>query len=149
MRVRGLLVAGMMAFAALFVGARAQADELRVAIDEAIPVRLAGPASGVAVGNPSVVGVSIQDERMIFITGRSYGSTNVVVVGDGGRLLFAGRVLVEAVEGEGAVMVTRGLATSRLTCSPMCRPDPDIGDDQTTYSQANNQIQSHASRAGR
>jgi hypothetical protein len=63
----------------------------------------------------------------LFVTGRSYGSTNLVVVGQGGRVLYSGRVVVTPDETD-VVMITRGVETARLECTPLCRPRPDIGD---------------------
>jgi hypothetical protein len=109
-------------------------------------VRLAAPAEGVAVGNPSIAGVSVQNDQLIFVTGRAYGSTNLVIVGANGRLLYSGRITVTPDEA-GAVMVTRGVETVRLECTPLCRPRPDIGDGaaSSTYQE---QASSRASAAG-
>lgn len=103
------------------------ARDIRVALDQAFPIRLAEPAEGVAVGNPSIAGVSVQNDSFLFVTGRAYGSTNLVVVGANGRVLYSGRVVVTPDETD-VVMVTRGNDTARLECTPLCRPRPDIGD---------------------
>jgi hypothetical protein len=42
-------------------------------------------------------------------------------------------------------MVTKGVATARFDCNPLCRRRPDISDDQTAFTQTNEQI---AARAG-
>jgi Flp pilus assembly secretin CpaC len=118
------------AVAALCVlAAPASARDVRVALDQAFPIRLSEPAEGVAVGNPSIAGVSVQNDRFLFVTGRAYGSTNLVVVGANGRVLYSGRVVVTPDETD-VVMVTRGVDTARLECTPLCRPRPDIGDGE-------------------
>jgi Flp pilus assembly secretin CpaC len=119
--------------------------ELRIALDQAFPVRLAEAAEGVAVGNPSIAGVSVQNDRFLFVTGRSYGSTNLVVVGANGRVLYSGRVVVAPDETD-VVMVTRGVDTARLECTPLCRPRPDIGDGEASQS-VNEQITSRPAAA--
>lgn len=108
----------------------ASAREIRVALDQAFPIRLAEPAEGVAIGNPAIAGVSVQDDRFLFVTGRSYGTTNLVVVGEGGRVLYSGRVNVVPDE-TGAVLVTRAGSTERLECTPLCRPGRDITSEET------------------
>lgn len=115
------------ALAALFFAGAAYAQDIRVALDAAAPVRLAAPAQGVAIGNPAIAGVTVQNERLLFVTGRAYGSTNLVVVAGDGRVIYSGRVTVTPDE-EGAVLVTRGLSTERLECTPTCRPRPDVGE---------------------
>jgi Flp pilus assembly secretin CpaC len=120
--LQGLAAAFVLGLAAV---SPAAAEEIRVAMDQAVPMRLSAPAEGVAIGNPSIASVTVQDDQLLFITGRSYGSTNLVVVGADARLLFAGRVTVTADE-TNAVMVTRGMETSRMQCTPICRPTTDI-----------------------
>ena len=103
----------------------AAAEDIRVSLDQAFPVRLLAPAQGVAVGNPAIAGVSVQNDRLIFVTGRSYGSTNLVITGSDNRVLYSGRITVSPDETD-VVMVTRGSSTDRLECTPLCRPRPDI-----------------------
>ncbi|HVV33835.1 MAG TPA: pilus assembly protein N-terminal domain-containing protein [Vitreimonas sp.] len=142
-RVRA--IAALAAAASLLGASIASAQDIRVALDQAFPVRLADAAQGVAIGNPSIAGVSVQNDHFLFVTGRSYGSTNLVVVGDNGRILYSGRVIVTPDE-TGAVIVTRGTEMARLECSPVCRPRPDIGDGAAAAA-VNDQITTHASTA--
>src|SRR5262245_49718768 len=130
----------VIAAACVFVASTpAFAREIRVALDQAFPIRLAEAAEGVAIGNPSIAGVSVQNDRFLFVTGRSYGSTNLVVVGANGRLLYSGRVTVTPDE-TNVVMVTRGASTARMECTPTCRPRPDIGDGSEAYQHVTEQI---------
>jgi len=134
------------AAAALFVfAAPASARDIRVALDQAFPIRLSEAAEGVAIGNPSIAGVTVQNDMFLFVTGRSYGSTNLVVVGDNGRVLYSGRVVVTPDETD-VVMVTRGTDTARLECTPLCRPRPDIGDGAASQA-VNEQITTRAAAA--
>ncbi|PZO52476.1 MAG: pilus assembly protein CpaC [Alphaproteobacteria bacterium] len=127
MRVSRLVVAAFAAASMFLAAGAAHARDIRVALDQAFPIRLSEPAEGVAIGNPTIAGVSVQNDRFLFVTGRSYGSTNLVVVGANGRVLYSGRVVVTSDETD-VVMVTRGVETGRLECTPLCRPRPDIGD---------------------
>lgn len=115
------LVAAVLVF---FVSAPAFARDIRVAPDQAFPIRLSEPAEGVAIGNPAIAAVTVQNDRFLFVTGRTYGSTNLVVVGEGGRVLYSGRVVVTPDETD-VVMVTRGVETARLECTPTCRSRPE------------------------
>lgn len=143
MRVLRPLVA---AAAALFMfAAPASARDVRVALDQAFPIRLSEPAEGVAIGNPAIAGVTVQNDMFLFVTGRSYGSTNLVVVGQNGRVLYSGRVVVTPDETD-VVMVTRGVETARLECTPLCRPRPDIGDGVQSQT-VNEQITARSSVA--
>jgi Flp pilus assembly secretin CpaC len=132
------------AMMAVVVGGIAEAGEVQVALDQSRPIVLPSVATGVVIGNPTVAGVSVQNDRLLFVTGRSYGSTNLIVVGANGRPIYEARVTVIPDENN-VVMVTRGTATARLDCNPLCRRRPDISDDQAAFAQTNEQI---AARAG-
>lgn len=133
------------ALAVMAAASPAYARDIRVSLDQAFPIRLSEPAAGVAVGNPSIAGVSVQNDRFLFVTGRSYGSTNLVVVGANDRVLYSGRIVVSPDETD-VVMVTRGVETARLECTPLCRPRPDIGDGEASTEVAG-QISQRASNA--
>ena len=148
MHARVVRKAAAIAAALLFTIASATsaaAEDIRVALDQAFPIRLAAPAEGVAIGNPGIAGVSVQNDRFLFVTGRSYGTTNLVIVGAEGRLLYSGRVTVVPDE-TNVVVVTRGTESARLECTPLCRPRPDIGDGET-FEQVTTQINGHAAAA--
>lgn len=124
----------------------AQANEVRVALDQAAALPLSAPASGIVIGNPSIAGVSIQSERLLFVTGRSYGSTNLVVVGKDGARVGEFRLTVVPDE-SGAVMLTRGSQMVRLDCAPTCRRRPDISDDPGAFQSTVQQITTRAGQA--
>jgi Flp pilus assembly secretin CpaC len=146
MRRLNFVTAIAAAFGVFALSSVASAREIRVALDQAFPIRLSETAEGVAIGNPTIAGVSVQNDRFLFVTGRSYGTTNLVVVGANGRVLYSGRVTVVPDETE-VVMVTRAGETARLECTPLCRPRPDIGDGQAA-SAVSEQIAGRASAAG-
>jgi Flp pilus assembly secretin CpaC len=127
--------------------ATAPQQGLTVPLDMAAPVRLPSDAAGVIVGNPSIAGVSVQSNRLLFVTGRSYGTTSLTVVDANGATIYHGRITVVPDE-TGAVMVTRGTETQRLTCNPVCRPQPDIGDGEEAFSTASGQITARNGMAG-
>ncbi len=146
-RMRNALAALAAAACILIASALdASANEIRVALDQAFPIRLAETAEGVAIGNPSIAGVSVQNDHFLFVTGRSYGTTNLVVVGANGRVLYSGRVTVVPDETD-VVMVTRAGQTARLECTPLCRPRPDIGDGASAEA-VTAQINGRAQAAG-
>lgn len=124
-----------------------QTQQLQLTIDTAAPVRLSADAAGVVIGNPAIAGVSVQSNRLLFVTGRSYGSTSLTVVDETGATIYNGRITVIPDE-TGAVMVTRGTDTSRLTCNPVCRPAPDIGDSAASFSRAMDQVSARNGQAG-
>lgn len=131
---------------ALALMGTAFAQDMRVGLDQSRSLSLREPMTGVVIGNPSVAGVSVQNDRLLFVTGRSYGQTNVIVVGANGQPIFESRIVVVPDERD-VVMVTRGARTARLECTPQCRRRPDLSDDQDSFQAATQQITQRASTA--
>ncbi|HWA21417.1 MAG TPA: pilus assembly protein N-terminal domain-containing protein [Caulobacterales bacterium] len=140
------------AFFGLVLAAAAPAlagTPFQVPIDQARPLSLKAAATGVVIGNPSIAGVTLQSDKLLFVTGKAYGTTNLIIVGEGGRPIYEGLVTVTGDDaGGGVVTVTRGLTTIRQSCNPVCRKTPDIADDPDAFNEANSQVTSHAARAG-
>jgi Pilus formation protein N terminal region len=56
------------------------------------------PVGTVAVGNPAVADTFAPNDRAILLTGKTIGSTNLIVLDDGGRDLFSAAVIVSRTE---------------------------------------------------
>ena len=95
------------------------AETLTVAIDHSTRLNVAGAAASVVVGNPQVADVTVVDSHTVYVSGRGYGETDVVVLDAAGRTLFAGDVMVGA-PNSGRVSVYRGSARTDLACAPGC-----------------------------
>lgn len=109
-------LAGGVASAAL-----AQARPLNIEIDSATRVQLRAPAGSVIVANPRIADVTVVDANTLFITGKGYGVTDVVVVDALGRSLFQTQIVVSA-GSTGAVRVWRGGDATDMACGSTCSP---------------------------
>lgn len=134
------------ATAAAAAAPAAATPELRIAIDQARALSSPGPVRGVVIGNPSIAGVSVQNERLVFVTGRSYGSTNIILVGERGPI-FQGRITVVADESN-AVIVTKGGWSVRYDCTPECKRRPDPSDEPGAFGATMGAINARAGAAG-
>ncbi|MGI9382039.1 MAG: pilus assembly protein N-terminal domain-containing protein [Methyloligellaceae bacterium] len=106
----------------------ALASDISVAIDEAQLVRLDRPGSEVIIGNPSVADVSVQSGRLLVITGKSFGVTNVIVLDNGGKEVISRQINVE-MDAKRTVVLQRGVVRQSLHCAPYCKPALMPGDD--------------------
>jgi Pilus formation protein N terminal region len=61
-------------------------------------LRFDRPVGTVAVGNPAVADTFAPNDRAILLTGKTIGSTNLIVLDDGGRDLFSAAVIVSRSE---------------------------------------------------
>jgi Flp pilus assembly secretin CpaC len=101
--------------------ALAQSRGMDVEIDRAQRIQLRGAASSVIVANPEVADVTVVDANTLFVTGRGYGSTEVVVVDAIGRTLFQSVINVTA-PASGHVRVWRGGVATEMSCTTGCAP---------------------------
>jgi len=92
------------AFALVLAGAAAPAlaQSLVVPIDHSVRIGVKGQAASVVVGNPQVADVTVVDTHTLFVSGRGYGETDVVVLDGAGRTIYAGDVVVAAAASGGA-----------------------------------------------
>jgi hypothetical protein len=93
--------------------------QLVVPIDHSTRLAVNGAAASVVVGNPQVADVTVVDSHTLFVSGRGYGETDVVVLDRAGRTIYSGDVIVAA-GGSGRVSVYRGADRTDLACAPNC-----------------------------
>ena len=119
------VMAGLCLIGATLVGAAAVSaqdhDEelLRVFMNHARVLRLDRPVSKVIVGNSNVADATVADATTIVLTGRSFGTTNLVLLDAEGNAIADERILVSIDEGN-TVRVFRQTARSILSCTPNC-----------------------------
>ena len=116
--------AARLATAALILvstAAGAVADEplMRVYMDHARVLRLDRPVSKVIIGNDKVADATVADAKTIVLTGRSFGTTNIVLLDADGNAIVDERILVSIDEGN-TVRVFRQTDRSVLSCTPNC-----------------------------
>ena len=130
MRRFAVVLTAAIALGAAPMASVAQSRTTDVEIDRVQRIQLRGAASSVIVANPDVADVTVVDASTLFITGRGFGSTELVVVDAIGRTLFQTVVNVTA-PAEGHVRVWRGGQSVDMACGASCAPsqrqapDPD------------------------
>ena len=106
---------------ALGTGA-ARADDgemMRVYMDHARVLKLDRAVSKVIVGNAEVADATVADAKTIVLTGRNFGTTNLVLLDADGNAIVDERILVSIDEGN-TVRVFRQTERSVLSCTPIC-----------------------------
>lgn len=106
------------ALAALLVPA-ALADDLMVSKDESKVIKLSGSAATVVVGNPAIADVAMQDGSTAFITGKGFGTTNVIAMDSSGRQIASFKVVVTGTTSR-TVTLMKGSSQTTLSCAPRC-----------------------------
>jgi Flp pilus assembly secretin CpaC len=96
------------------------ADEmLNVFMNQARVLKLDRPVSKVIIGNSDVADATVADAKTIVLTGRSFGTTNLVIIDADGNAIVDERILVSIDEGN-TVRVFRQTVRSVLSCTPNC-----------------------------
>jgi Flp pilus assembly secretin CpaC len=100
----------------------AMADEegmMRVFLNHAKVLKLDQPVSKVIVGNAEVADATVADSRTIVLTGKAFGTTNLVLLDSEGNALLDERILVSIDEGN-TVRMFRQTDRTVLSCTPSC-----------------------------
>src|SRR4051812_44203079 len=114
-------------------------DPIRVTIDRALVMPMARPADTVIIGNPIIADATVRDSKTLIITGKSYGTTNLIVLdANGGQI---DNELLTVVAGEDQVVtVFRRSDRQTLSCTPACAPAITLGDNKDVFDSTKGQI---------
>jgi len=107
------------------VQAEDDVDLLRVYMNHARVLKLDRPVAKVIIGNSMVADATVADPMTIVLTGRSFGTTNLVLLDKEGVAIADERVLVSIDEGN-TVRVFRQTERSILSCTPNCEQHSDL-----------------------
>lgn len=115
------IAAALLALAVLAPASAAVAQNrpLSVEVDHVTRLNLNGSAASVIVGNPQIADVTVVDAHTLFVSGRAYGVTEIVVLDGAGRSIYQGEVVVSA-PSAGQVRVWRGASLTNMACSATC-----------------------------
>lgn len=124
------LAAGLSAFAA---AAAADVKPLVVQVDQSQILGLDRPADTVVIGNPSIADASVQGPRL-FVHGRSFGTTNLIVLDDKGTEIGNYELTVQ-LGGRYNVSVFKAGSEYSYVCAPDCEAQMHVGDEFNWFRQ--------------
>lgn len=99
--------------------ARADSNLLRVYMNQARILKLDRPISKVIIGNDKVADATVADAKTIVLTGRSFGTTNIVLLDRDGNAVLDERILV-SIDESNTVRVFKQTERTVLSCDPNC-----------------------------
>ena len=128
--MRGILKAAALTAAGLAFSATASAGSYSVQLNKTELLHLPESAAAVVVGNPNIADVSVHSSDTLFVLGRGYGSTNIIVLNSLGQTILNADVHVGAGAQAGQVRIFNGSVNKRqsFSCHPYCLPSPILGD---------------------
>ena len=122
------LKAAALGAVALSLASAVIAEPLVLETGKATPVRINGIASSIVIGNKNVAYVTAHNEQLLFVTGKSYGTTNLLVFDKSGREIYNSEVMVTA-SSSNLVTINRAGQSYSYDCSPNCKAVLSAGDE--------------------
>lgn len=111
---------------------------IQVRTDEARVIRFDSPIQALVVGNPSIADAIVHDGTTVVVTGRGFGTTNMLAIDRSGRVI-ADRQIEVAQPQSGILTVQRAGELETYMCAPQCRPTTTTGDANTFFVGAHQQ----------
>jgi Flp pilus assembly secretin CpaC len=117
-----------------------------VTVDNAKVIRLPENTQTVIVGNPIIADVALQKNGVVILTGKSFGSTNLIALDRSGNMLAETTIRVQAPQAA-VVTVQRGLDRESYSCTPNCQPSVQLGDSTKYFGEVSGQAESRRAMA--
>lgn len=114
------------------VPANAQAGSAQsytVELNKTEIVRLPGAAASIIVGNPKIADVTVQSSDLLFVVGRGYGETNLIILDTQGNTMMNANLQVVNTLSHHGVRLYNGKSRETYSCIPFCGPSPVLGDN--------------------
>jgi Flp pilus assembly secretin CpaC len=103
------------------------ANELGIVLDQATLLKLPEKVSTIVVGNPAIADVAVQSGGLVVVTGKGYGTTNLIALDRAGTVLLERNIVVRGTNGQ-TVSVYRGAERESYSCTPDCERRITLGD---------------------
>ncbi|NQY40105.1 MAG: pilus assembly protein N-terminal domain-containing protein [Henriciella sp.] len=117
----------------------AHAGHVTVEAGKAKAIKLSETAESVIIGNPNIADVAVHNDKLLFVTGKSFGTTNLMIFDAEGNTIHSSDVVVTA-NATTWVSVKRAGENYTYDCSPSCRPTLSAGDNGQHYENVGEQL---------
>ncbi|MBD8906898.1 pilus assembly protein N-terminal domain-containing protein [Methylorubrum zatmanii] len=117
-----------------------------VQVDNAKVIRLPEKTQTVVVGNPMIADITLQKNGVVVLTGKSFGSTNLIALDGKGSMLAESTISVQAPQAS-IITVQRGLDRESYSCTPNCQPSVQLGDATKYFTETSQQAEQRRSMA--
>ena len=130
-RASAALVTSATLIAALAISTPpSHASDLLIKYDQSQILRLPRPVAEVIIGNPSIADITVQSKKMLIVTGKSFGITNIIALDADKNIIQDSRIVVQRDHAR-IINVHKGSKRESYNCSPQCNPTITVGDDST------------------
>jgi Pilus formation protein N terminal region len=131
---------------ALVAAPAAIADPFKISVDQTVSLKIPGSAASVVIGNASVADVAVHDSNTLLVTGKSFGSTNLMVLDGAGRTIYSNQLLVGG-QADTDMTIVRAGGTYTYSCVDKCRSTATVGDAPTFFQETLQTLQAKSGAA--
>lgn len=125
---------------AIAMSCTAAASQITVETGKAKALKLKTGADSIIIGNPNIADVAVHNDQLLFISGKSYGTTNLMIFDADGNNIMSSNIVVTA-NTSTWVSINRAGSNFTYDCAPRCRPTMSPGDDNAHYNGVIEQVQ--------
>jgi hypothetical protein len=104
------------------------ADTMTVNVDQAEVMQLPERVATIVIGNPLIADATLQSGGILVVTGKGYGTTNLLALDRAGRVLLSRSVQVLGAGTEDVVTVYKGVERESYSCAHNCERRITLGD---------------------
>jgi Pilus formation protein N terminal region len=122
----------LLAASALLPQSAFAAEPLGIELDLATIMKLPEKVATIVVGNPLIADVAVQSGGLVIVTGKGYGSTNIIVLDRTGTVLMERAIVVRGPSDQ-TVAVYRGAERETYSCTPNCERRITLGDSAAYF----------------
>jgi putative type II/III system pilus formation protein len=120
-------LAVLLAAAALYASP-ARAEEVSVSVDEARVMKLPDRVATIVIGNPLIADAALQGGGVLVLTGKGFGSTNMLALDRAGKVVLDTTIQVIGPASRDLVVVYKGVERESYSCAPECERRLTLGD---------------------
>jgi hypothetical protein len=145
-RLFGVLAWALFAVASL--GATpTKADSVTITVDEARVMKLPDRVATIVIGNPLIADATLQSGGILVVTGKGFGSTNLLALDRSGKIVIDQTVQVLGPASSDLVVVYKGIERESYSCAPECERRLTLGDSPAYFNAVLSQTGSRTGQA--
>jgi hypothetical protein len=128
------VLAWMLLAGITFAATPTQADTVTVTVDEARVMKLPERVATIVIGNPLIADATLQSGGILVVTGKGFGSTNLLALDRDGKVIMDRTVQVLGPSSSDIVVVYKGVERESYSCAPECERRITLGDSPAYFS---------------
>jgi hypothetical protein len=110
-----------------------RADTVNISVDEARVMKLPERVATIVIGNPLVADATLQSGGMLVLTGKGFGSTNLLALDRDGKVVMDRTVQVLGPASNDLVVMYKGIERETYSCAPDCERRLTLGDSPAYF----------------